>query len=293
MRIWIATLALRLLGRLPLAVFAALGGALGWLLYVVPNRRRRTAATNLALCFPEMNAAARERLLRRNLLEFARSFTEIAVLWGAGRERFCGLVRRSSGEELVPRALKGGKGVIVAAPHLGAWELGGIYCSTRYPFTALFRPLPDAPRGGLPCHARERFGGQMVPTDASGVRALFKALERNEMVWILPDQVPASRGSSVFAPFFGRPASTMVLLSRLAIKTGAPVVFCYAERLSRGRGYHLHFLPAPEAINHGSVEESAAVVNSMVERCVRALPVQYLWAYKRFRVAPPGGKPPY
>jgi KDO2-lipid IV(A) lauroyltransferase len=81
-----------------------------------------------------------------------------------------------------------------------------------------------------------------------------------------------------------------VLLSRLALKTGAPVIFGYAERLPHGRGYHLHFLPAPSDINQGDIESSAATVNAMVEKCVRAAPEQYQWVYKRFRVRPHGEK---
>jgi KDO2-lipid IV(A) lauroyltransferase len=82
----------------------------------------------------------------------------------------------------------------------------------------------------------------------------------------------------------------MVLLSRLAIKTGAPVVFAYAERLPRCLAYHMHFLSAPAEINRGSVESSAVVLNHMVEKCARAVPEQYQWTYKRFRVRPPGEK---
>jgi KDO2-lipid IV(A) lauroyltransferase len=55
-----------------------------------------------------------------------------------------------------------------------------------------------------------------------------------------------------------------------------------------GRGYHLHFLPAPAAINSDNVDTSATQLNAMVEQCVRALPTQYQWVYKRFRVRPPG-----
>jgi len=80
----------------------------------------------------------------------------------------------------------------------------------------------------------------------------------------------------------------MVLLSRLAAKTGAPVMFGYAERLPRGRGWHLHFLPAPPEIALADTAASAVVVNAMVEKCVRALPQQYQWVYKRFRVQPAG-----
>ena len=223
-------------------------------------------------------------------MEFGKSFAELGALWTLDRENLSRLVRATSGEDQLRREMQRGKGLILAAPHLGAWEVVGIYCSMRYPMTSLYRVPPRSQMADLIRAARERFGARLVPTDNVGIRALYKALARGEMVGILPDQVPSTRGASVFAPFFGIPASTMVLLSRLAIKTDAPVVFAYAERLPRCLSYHMHFVPAPAEINRGSVESSAAVLNNMVEKCARALPEQYQWTYKRFRVRPPGAK---
>jgi len=288
MRAQLVKLLFRLFSTLPLPAAHALGAALGWIFFAIPNKRRRTAEINLALCFPEMDASARRRLLRRNLIELGKSFAEIGVLWTRGATTLRRLIRRVSGEDEVKRAMARGKGLILALPHLGAWEMIGMWGSMNFPMTSLYRTPPMSQTGRLMRTARERFGARLVATDNTGIRALYKALERGEMVAILPDQVPAARGAAVFAPFFGIPASTMVLLSRLAIKTGAPVMFGYAERLPRGRGYHLHFLPAPAEINHGSIESSAAVVNAMVEKCVRALPEQYQWIYKRFRNRPAG-----
>lgn len=290
MRTFLLQVVLRLFAALPLPLACALGAALGELFFIIPNRRRRTARINLELCFPEMNAAARRRLLRRNLVEFGKSFVELGVLWTLDKRDLCRLVRSTSGEEELKKEMKRGHGLILAVLHLGAWELVGLYCSIHYPMTSLYRVTPRSQTGNLIRVARERFGARLVSADNTGIRALYKALERGEMIAILPDQVPSARSGSAFAPFFGIPASTMVLLSRLAIKTRAPVVFAYAERLPRRLNYRLHFLPAPTEIGHGSVESSAAVVNRMVEQCARAAPEQYQWTYKRFRVRPPGGR---
>ncbi len=275
---------------LPLRVAYVLGIGLGGLFLLLSRKRQRTARINLELCFPEMAAAARHRLLRHNFIEIGKSFAEIGALWTRDRETINRLVRQTSGEQDLQRLIARGKGVILASPHLGAWEIVNLYCSMRYPFTALYRAPPMAQMGQLMRRARERFGARLLPADNSGIRGLYKALERGEIVGMLPDQVPSRNSGSVFAPFFGIPANTMVLLSRLAIKTGAPVVFAYAERLPQGLHYHIHFVPAPAAIGHGSVESSAVVVNQMVEQCVRALPQQYQWIYKRFRGRPLGEK---
>ena len=278
----------QLFAMTPLPLAHALGAMLGWFFLIIPNKRRRTAKINLDLCFPEMKRETRRRLLQRNMIELGKSVTEIGTLWTHSKKNIRRLVRHISGEDKLKKALLRGKGVILGIPHLGAWEMVNLYCSMHYPLTTLYRAPPMSQMGILMRKARQRFSARLVSGDNTGIRALYKALERGEMVAILPDQVPSSRSGSVFAPFFGIPASTMVLLSRLALKTGAPVVFGCAERLPNGRGYHLHFLPAPSAIGRGSIESSVSEVNSMVEQCARAIPEQYQWIYKRFRVRPTG-----
>lgn len=283
MRAFSLKLLFHLIAALPLPVAHALGAILGWLFFIIPNKRRRTAKINIDLCFPEMSLGARQRLRRRNMIELGKSVTEIGVLWTRNEKNMRRLVRHVSGEDKLKKAMARKRGVILALPHLGAWEMIGLWGSLNYPMTSMYRPPPMSQMGKLMRQARERFGARLVSADNTGIRALYKALERGEMVAILPDQVPSARGGGLFVPFFGIPANTMVLLSRLAIKSGAPVIFSYAERLPHGRGYHLHFLPAPMDINHGSIESSATVVNAMVEHCVRATPEQYQWIYKRFR----------
>jgi KDO2-lipid IV(A) lauroyltransferase len=135
--------------------------------------------------------------------------------------------------------------------------------------------------------ARERFGATLVPADTAGVRALFKALRRGELLAILPDQEPRY-GNGLFSPFFGIPAYTMTLLARLAQQTGAPIFITYAERLAGGAGFQLHFLPLVPCTAETPVEEIAAAVNAGIEACVRRLPHQYQWSYKRFKTRPAG-----
>jgi Kdo2-lipid IVA lauroyltransferase/acyltransferase len=119
------------------------------------------------------------------------------------------------------------------------------------------------------------------------VRALYQGLGRGEAVGILPDQNP-DPGSGVFAPFFGMPAYTMVLIARLVRKTGATLILTYAERLPRGAGYHVHMIEAPEDFASATPEQAGAILNRLIEDGVRAHPEQYQWSYKRFRVRPEG-----
>lgn len=273
---------LRLTSLLPLPLTHAIGVWVGGLLWWIPNDLRRIASRNLVLTFPEMPVADRERLLRRNLWETGKLLLELGPLWLWRGERVLALVRGAvAGEEALTDTVRRRRGAILLTPHLGAWEMAGLYYSSRHPLTILYRPS----RLGLDelsVRGRGRLGGKVVATDARGVRRLLTALRDGEILGILPDQDPGDEGG-VFAPFFGISASTMTLVSRLTRNTGAPVFLTWAERLPRGRGFALHLRALPEVTAAGSLEESAAALNRGVEAAIRSLPAQYLWAYKRFK----------
>ena len=142
-------------------------------------------------------------------------------------------------------------------------------------------------------NARERSGAKLVPTDVLGIKQLYKTLQSGNIIGILPDQEPDSKKGAVFAPFFTVPALTMLLVNRLVRRTGAKVVFCYAERLAAGRGFHIHFRSAADGISAADPELAARTLNLGVEACVRQLPDQYQWSYKRFKEQPAGRITPY
>ncbi|QQS53774.1 MAG: lysophospholipid acyltransferase family protein [Candidatus Competibacteraceae bacterium] len=278
---------LRLTSLLPLPLTHLIGVWVGSLLRWIPNDLRRIASRNLALVFPEMADVDRDRLLRDNLMETGKLLLELGPLWLWPGARVLALVRGSvTGEEALAAAARQQRGAILLTPHLGAWEMAGLYYSSRHPLTILYRPsrlgLDD-----LSVRGRGRVGGKVVATDTRGVRTLLTSLRNGEILGILPDQDPGDEGG-VFASFFGIAASTMTLVSRLALKTGVPVFLTWAERLPRGEGYALHLRALPEVSVAASLEESAAALNRGVEAAVRSLPAQYLWAYKRFKTRPPG-----
>jgi KDO2-lipid IV(A) lauroyltransferase len=130
-------------------------------------------------------------------------------------------------------------------------------------------------------------GGHLVPANAGGIRTLRKTLKQGNVVAMLPDQEPLA-GSGVFAPFFGIQAYSMVFLGRLAEKSGTAVIFVWCERLSWGRGYHLHFREVPAGAYSADPIVSATAVNQVVEDCARTNLAQYQWSYRRFRRRPEG-----
>jgi Kdo2-lipid IVA lauroyltransferase/acyltransferase len=272
---------LGLLACLPLRVNHSLGAVLGWIAWILPTRLRRLSLANLALCFPERDAAWHRRTARASLMETGKALTEAPWLWRAGPDRIRALLRGVEGQAHLDRALGHGRGAFLVSPHLGSWEYAGLHLATLGPMTSLYRP-PRMKALDTPLRrSREATGARLVPTTPGGIKALRRALQRGEMIGMLPDQTP--KGSSgVFAPFFGHPAYTMILLSRLASPRQAPVVFGFAERLPRAAGYRYHCIPAPEAIYSEDPQTAAAAINRAVETLVRQCPEQYVWSYRRF-----------
>jgi KDO2-lipid IV(A) lauroyltransferase len=288
MRDTLAIALLRLCARLSFPVAQRLGRKLGSLLYYVPNSLRHVARINLRDCLPELSAAERHRLLQTSLQQTCCTLLEAPRLWTQPAADTLKLVTEVSGETQVREAMQSGRGVIICAPHLGAWEMVGLYCAAHYPMTSLYRPPRLAGLDAWLRAGRERSGAQLVPTDASGIRRLLGALQRHEMIGILPDQEPGRSDGAVLAPFFGIPAKTMTLLPRLASRSRAAVIFAYAERLPQARGFHLHFAAAPAGIDADDPITAATALNAGVEACVRQLPEQYQWTYKRFKTRSPG-----
>lgn len=286
---WLIEKLARGIARLPFGAAQALGWLIGFMLAWLPNKQRRNTLVNLRLCYPDWSEAEVRRFRDLSLREEAKTFIEIAYLLLRPVSRVLSLIRETHGLEWLERSQ--GRGLIVLSPHLGAWEMAGLYLSTRGPTTTLYKPQPlgDA----LVRQARARGGADLVPTDNAGIRRLLQALRRGEYLGILPDQEPRAEKGSVFAPFFGAPALTMLLVNRLARKTGAPVVFLFALRLPWARGFALHCLPAPEGVDSADDETAAAALNQGVEACIGFCPEQYVWSYKRFRTRPDGGPHPY
>ena len=211
------------------------------------------------------------------------------MAWMWAPERTLSKVKAVHNEEVIREALDQGKGVILIAPHLGNWEMIGLYVGKHFPLTAMYRPPRLEALDKLIRDQRERMGATLAPANVKGVRMAIKALRAGRVLGILPDQ-EAEDGSGVFAPFFGVDAYTMKLLPQLASQTGAVVVSAFAERLPDGRGFEIHYHRADDAVNSKDLVESATAMNAEVEHCVRQVPEQYQWEYKRFQRRPEGRK---
>lgn len=275
-----------LLGSLPLRWLHALGAVVG--------RSRRGRAwhivdTNLALCFPALPPQARAALRQAVLAESGRSMFEVFRIWSRPR-RALGWIRQVHGAGLLAQARAQGRGVLLLAPHLGAWELLNLHLAGTGPGSVLYRPPGSAALEQVLLRARGALGMGQIRADRNAPRSVIRALAAGGLVGILPDQQPKV-GEGVFAPFFGVPALTMTLAPRLAQRT--TTLLAWAHRLPGSTGFDIHIHAAPAAIADPDPVVAATAMNAAIEALVRQAPEQYAWTYKRFSWAPPGAPPRY
>ncbi len=281
---------LRLLSLLPLSVQHALGKFIGVLAWTLPTKARAITKVNLDLCYPDKSPQWREHIGRESLIQTGKALFETGALWHWQQDRLCDLVTGIKNQRVLDDALSENRGLILASPHIGAWELIAIYIGARYPMVSMYRPSRSRAMDPIICHARTRFGGEFAPASGSGVRTILRNLSEGKIVGILPDQEP-DREFGIFAPLFRTPACTMTLLGKLAARTKAPVVFCVMKRLKKG--YEMHYLKPEEDFYNQNPSIAASAINQAIERCIAIAPEQYLWSYKRFRLLEKGGKRKY
>ena len=274
------------LARLPLSILHRLGALLGWVIYLASGRYASRLLENLYKAGVARSEAEARRMLHANVREMGKGIMELPWVWRRSLGSVVASVQQCHGWEYFEAAHAQGKGVIVLTPHIGCFEVIGLYIAARQPMTCMYRPPRWKFLDTLMHEGRERGQMKLAPTDMGGVRQLLKTLKRKEVIGVLPDQVPGN-GEGEWSSFFGRPAYTMTLVGRLAEASGAAVVMCHCVRLPRGMGYELHFTPV-------SFESTASVpvqMNTALEAVIRTCPEQYLWSYNRYKV-PRGALPP-
>ena len=276
-------------GRLPWPWLRGLGDGIAWLWRRSGGRESRVAQRNLELAYPELLAGQREALQHDILRTTARQSLETLRLWTRPHAENLRLIRETHGADLFAAAIAEGKGVIVAAPHYGNWELLNQWLAAQTPLAILYRPPESALGEAFLRRVRANDGDRrdrvaQIRAEAAGIRQLFKRLRDGGVVGILPDQQPKN-GDGEFAPFFGMPAYTMTLLPRLAERSGATVLFAYCERIG-DLAFALRIEPAPEGIASSDTRIATTALNAMVERIARRSAAQYQWTYKRYTLQP-------
>lgn len=281
---WLGLGVLWTLSRLPFSLQMRLGSLLGMAMYYLARRRRHITQCNITLCFPELDSTAQQALVHKTFRSAGISLMETGLAWW-GKNSMLSKRVEIEGLEHLQQATAQGKGVLLLGAHFTSLEISGRLLSQFHPCAAMYRKHDNPLFEAIIKHSRETHLDKII--SRRDMRGMVRALREGTVVWYATDQDFGPR-NSVFAPFFGLQTASLVMTSKLARLSGAPVVPFFSQRLDDNSGYKLILLPALADFPSGDDVADAARINAIIEKQVRKVPDQYLWLHRRFKTRPEG-----
>ncbi|MBM7123806.1 LpxL/LpxP family Kdo(2)-lipid IV(A) lauroyl/palmitoleoyl acyltransferase [Dyella flava] len=282
---WIGVGVMKLLAMLPFPVLMAIGRGLGALIERYPSPRRKVAATNIALCFPDLDAKTQARLVDEHLRDIGLMLIEFALGWMGSDRAIAKIPVQFEGLEHLAAAHAAGRGVLLVGGHFSHLELCARLVSQRIRIAGMYRRMDNPVFEWAVLRARLGYARAMF--DKDDIRGTVKYLRGGGTLWYAPDQDMRSK-DNVFVPFFGVPAATITATHHLARMSQSAVIPFFHRRLPGSQGYVLRLGAPLEDLPSTDAQADTARVNHSIEQMVREAPEQYLWVHKRFKTRPDG-----
>jgi KDO2-lipid IV(A) lauroyltransferase len=262
---------------LPLEAVSRTSG-LAWRLIAPLLHRQERALGNLALAYPELSAAERERIAAGMWENLGRTFGEsfhLKEIVAQKRVRFEPM-------EQLDDIIRGGP-CVVCGLHLGNWELVA-YASKLMGarFTGVYQrlsnPLVDEETRKLRAFL---YDGGLLPKTPVTARALMKTAKGGGYPAFLAD-LRDDNGTAV--PFFGAPALSTVFPALLARKTGLPLYAGAAFREPKVRFViRAAQVEIPHTADHAAdAIAGTAALQAQFEAFIRQAPEQWMWAHRKW-----------
>jgi KDO2-lipid IV(A) lauroyltransferase len=285
---WLGFAGMWFISRLPFRLQMMLGNALGHFLRMA-RRRRFITGVNLELAFPDLKFEERQHLSKKVFASIGKGLIETAITW-FGTDRKIRTLVDINGLENLKAASKTGQGIILLGSHFVPIEICGRRLGQDFPFDTTYKPTGNPAFEYVMHHRRAKIYGGAIPV--TDMRKIVKTVKNGGTVWYAPDQNYGLKGSA-FVPFFGIATATTMGTSKIARMANALVVPTFTIRHPEDNGYTLHILPHLEDFPTDNAEADTARVIKLIEEWVDKYPDQYLWAHRRFKDHPNGGRNRY
>lgn len=279
---WLIIGFLTITAYLPWPVKIFFGKGLGYLAMYAAGRRRHITEVNIKLCFPEKTPEEQKKLVKDIFLANGIGIFETATA----------LVRSLSflkdrvtfkGREHLDKILAEGKGAIILGVHFSALDLGGALHGLFFTGDSIYKPHKNAVFNRFIEKGRTQYFEEQIPS--SDLKKLVRRVRKGKICWYSPDQ-DFGRDVSVFAPFFGVEAASIVMTARIARMAKVQVLPLRIHRNPDNYTYTLEYLPPLENFPSGDDVADATQVNKVIEAMIRINPEQYLWMHRRFKTRP-------
>lgn len=276
----------------PLSVLQMLARFVAWIMMWLPNLSIvRTIKVNLTLVAPTLSEDQKQRLIKDIVRHQCLSSVESIKSWAMSPAWSIKQIRDVHNKELFLEALASPNGMLAIVPHLGTWEMMNAWLNQFGSPTIMYKPVKGDITNEFVLQGRARLNATLVPTDGSGVKAIFKTLKQGGFSIVLPDHVPDPSGG-VVVPFFGVKTLTSTLASKLASKTKCALVGLSCIRRIDGRGFDIYCYKLDDpALYDRNTAIAAHALNEAMEQMITDNYSHYMWGYRRFKHLPTIGNP--
>ena len=275
----------------PLSVMRAVALFVAWIAILIPDLKiKRTIRINLRLAFAEFSEEECDCFTKAVIKNQALIAVESIKCWAMPPEWSIAQIDNVYNKEVFDEALANPNGMLAIVPHLGTWEMMNAWINQFGSPTILYKPAKNQTVDEFILEGRQRLNATLVPTDASGVKAIFKTLKSGGFSIILPDHVPQPSGG-VIVPFFGIETLSSTLAPKLASKTKCALVGLSCLR-NDNNGFDIYCtkLDDPDLYAR-DMNVATKALNDAMEQMIRVCPSNYMWSYRRFKHLPNLGNP--
>lgn len=264
--------------RFPAVVGYCLAVLFGDLSFILQPRTRKSAMENLRrVVGGETTNAEILALVRQAFRTQAMNYYDLFRVPRLTLEDVRRIVTLR-GEEHLQAALARGKGVILIAAHLGNLDIAiQVAVTQSYSLTLPVEHIQPEKLFALVSRLRADKGVKLVPVDNGALKAIYRALNKNELVVIAADRDVLRSGARV--EFFGQETTLPDSPAVLSLRTGAPVLPVRCIRNSN-RTFTVDIFPPLALRNSGNLKDdirnNTRTVTETLESFIRENPEQWL-----------------
>ena len=271
----------------PLSVLQMLARFVAWVILRLPNASiMRTVSINMALIAPSLSERQKQALTKDIIYHQCLTSIESIKSWAMPPEWSIAQIHDVYNKDILLEGLANPNGMLAIVPHLGTWEMMNAWLNQFGSPTIMYKPVKGDLTNDFVLQGRSRLNATLVPTDGSGVKAVFKTLKQGGFSIVLPDHVPDPSGG-VVVPFFGIETLTSTLASKLASKTKCALVGLSCIRRDDGRGFDIYCYKLDDpALYDRNTETAAYALNLAMQHMIEDKCSHYMWGYRRFKHIP-------
>jgi lauroyl/myristoyl acyltransferase len=276
-----------ILNLVPRRVALVVAAALGRVGSRFMPRERAVVAGNLRHVLSSREAqfdeATLSKLVSAAFASYGRYWADVASLSPRSSRRLDSRFH-VTGREYIDDALKKG-GIIFALPHVGSWEVGGVWARREgFPFLTVAEDAANSRLTDWFISRRERLGMRVLRLAPDTSVKLLAELRSGGAVALVADRDVV--GDGIVMPFFGTPTRIPPGPAVLALRTGATIIPCVVYQ--DGAHYEAHFgpliVPERRGTLRADVERLTAELVASFEGSIAEHPEQWhafqpLWGY--------------